>query len=197
MLPLPGPQCGRTCLWGWAIRKNVEGLHLLWRKYGEISVYCVEKLHSKLCVEYWAAYYSFTPFESNLSQHNVCFPSSADACHLWLINGSRTPCGHHRTTCRTCYCMFSIHLKKTKKNIFFVFLSFINFSEQETGKQLKSEHGRHEPKGLRTKPKPPHFPLRHVGARSTPQPKYPTPFILDLCSFFSCEILINWSVQLV
>lgn len=87
--------------------------------------------------------------------------------------------------------------KKNKKNIFFVFLSFINFSEQETGKQVKSEHGRHEPKGLRTKPKPPHFPLRHVGARSTPQPKYPTPFILDLCSLFSCEILINWSVQLV
>lgn len=143
-----------------------------------------------------------------MSQHNVCFPSSADACHLWLINGSRTPCGHHRTTCRTCYCMFSsdlyhltpqyLHsLKKNKKQIFFVFLSFINFSEQETGKQVKSEHGRHEPKGLRTKPSPPHLPLRHVAARSTPQRKYPTPFILDLCSFFSCEILINWSVQLV
>lgn len=205
ILPLPGPQCDRTCLWDWAIRKNVEGLHLLWRKYGQISVHCVEKLHSRLCVEYWAAYYSFTLFESNLSQHNVCFPSSADACHLWLINGSRTPCGHHHTTYRTCYCMFSSdlyhltpqYLHSFKKTTTFFFLSFINFTEQETGKQVKSEHGSHEPKGLRTQPKPPHLALRHVGARSTPQPKYPTPFILDLCSFFSCEILINWSVQLV
>lgn len=110
-----------------------------------------------------------------------------------------TPLAEHATACSaliftTSHHNTCIHLKKQH---FFVFLSFINFSEQETGKQVKSEHGSHEPKGLRTKPRPPHLPLRHVGARSTPQPKYPTPFILDLCSFFSCEILINWSVQLV